>query len=236
MSEPSKPFRRFARLEIGELTASPPTPSSVPPIAISDQRMKPAAGTLCSHCGQANEEVRDYCWACLKTLKAVQPPTSNTEDVVTIVLNGVTYNSSDPGLPQDVQTLMRWIQKYGYSEKLLKQWQDWRQTRSVPKVSQAGSRRVSAFRGDRVTVLRLDDKVYLSDQPDLPPDIQALMERIQRDGVTPELLQDLRQRGPVQFRPENTPLPSDGDVHFWNHVSKIRKAPPNGDGSMDLGI
>jgi hypothetical protein len=222
----SSSLRRFQNLEIGVLHQAPlPASDAGQPISQTPQ-------ILCHHCGQANEAAREFCWACSKELKAVQEPTSKTLDVITIVLNGKSYCSNDPGLPDDIKILMDHIRKNGYSEELINQWKQWRLTRNSDKVKEpAAERQVSAFSGNRISVLRIDGKVYTSDQTDLPQDIQTVMNRISREGVTPGLLEELRRQSPsqgaVKYRPHSTPLPSDGDVCFWDAVFGKTKVEPS---------
>lgn len=225
-------IQRFERLEIGELRAEPAA--------------APAGEShfLCRHCGKANEKARTTCWGCSKPLgeKAPAAPKGPAQPVdVTLVLDGFTYRSTDKDLPEDVRELMLRINRSGYSEALLAQWRVWRaRKRTVPPVAHeqppstpseyqepipdlappAGAEdNIKVFKGQRVSVIRIDEKVYTSDDKDLTPELKDFFRYIDEHGVTPALMEHLRAQGKnVKFRPANTASPSDGDVAFWKHV------------------
>lgn len=214
---------RFDHLEIG--------PQREPPDAAPERR----ASTLCLRCGQANEREREVCWACAKPLterRAV--PAAAVEQDITIVLDGQTYRSTDPALPEDVKTLIARIRKEGYSPELLADWRSWRATRRShePRTArEAGviddhrgedeEEGVKVFRGQRVSVIRLDGKVYTSDDPGLSDEMKVLFQYIEDHGVTPELMDTLRARGRrVKYRPPTTAAPSDGDLAFWRAAAR----------------
>lgn len=223
-------LNRFEHLEIG---AKPATAAPKP---------APRSQRLCPRCAQANEPERTTCWACYKPLTADAAPTSRKgPDDVTIVLDGKTYKSSDKDLPDDVAALIKRIQEEGYSETLLAEWRSWRATRRSPKPSERpfdvetrgedAERDIKVFKGQRVSVIRLDGKVYTSDDKNLTPEMQALFAYIDREGVTPELMESLRRHGPdVKLRPASTAMPSDGDVAFWKDVAA--KSPPAVEGPI----
>jgi hypothetical protein len=213
-------LNRFQNLEIGGAKPAPAAP--------------PAGRTLCKHCGQANEEKRPHCWACFRPMgtfaEEARKPAPNQE--IAIVLNGTAYTSSDPRTPPDVKVLMAWIRQEGYSEALLEKWQAWLKTRgqsaAAPQPEAAPPRpienadRVEAFQGQRISVVRVDGKLYKSDDRDLPEEIKEIFGYIERDGVTPALLDHLRRHGTrVKYRPPTTPMPSDGDLDFWDNVKKV---------------
>lgn len=212
-------LRRFETLEIAGSTLAIPT------LPVTLERV------LCPSCGQANEKGRDVCWACFKPLAAPIHMTPEPDQEVCLVLDGVSYRSTDSGLPSDIQELIARIRKEGYSQKLLNDWQTWRAARGNPPPAAPDTRdflqrkpdldRVQAFRGQRVSILRIDGKIYKSDDSDLPPEIQEIFGFIEKEGITPPLMQHLRLYGTkVKYRPLSTPLPSDGDHRFWDAAKK----------------
>lgn len=205
-------LNRFANLEIGELRA--PGSSS----AASPQR------TLCRHCSQPNEPQRETCWACFKKLGADAPAQRPAEPDFTIVLDGKTYKSSDKDLPEDIRELMKRIQEKGYSEDLLVEWRNWRLTRNEARLAAQHNREVKVFKGQRVSVIRIDDKVYTSDDPNLSADFKELFAYVEKHGVTPALMEHLRGQGAsAKFRPATTAQPSDGDLEFWKQAEAQMK-------------
>lgn len=195
---------RFERLEIGE-SAPAAGPAEAP------------AGRLCAHCGHANEAERETCWACYKPVAAA-PKQAAAPDDITIVLDGFTYRSSDKDLAPDVRELMDRIRKRGFSQELLLEWRDWRLTRHSQKTEP--EREVKVFKGQRVSVISIDGKVFTSDDKDLSPAMKELFGYIEANGVTPELMEHLRGAGPsVKVRPADTVSPSDGDLEFWKRVN-----------------
>lgn len=84
---------------------------------------------LCTHCGQYNEKVRTHCWACYRWVGEKVPPPTPRPDLE-LILDGKSYRSADEDLPEDVRILMGWIQRDGYSTKLLSKWRQWRATRN----------------------------------------------------------------------------------------------------------
>lgn len=214
---------RFEALEIGTAkmpvapaSSAAPTPSKPAPAPAA------ASGVPCVHCGQANEPQRETCWACYRYvgIKAGARGHQKAQDDITIVLDGLTYRSSDQNLPDDVRELMNRIRKRGFSQELLAEWRQWRAVRNVPAPAADDDDRVKVFQGQRVSVIRLDGKVYTSDDPDLSQDLRALFAYIEAHGVTPALMERLGAMGQVKVRPPTTAYPSDGDVDFWNQVKK----------------
>jgi hypothetical protein len=213
-------LNRFDYLEIGEL---PPQVSAPAPTPSQDKNL------LCPHCGQANEAVREVCWACCKPMTRKEPPPPPAEQPLELVLDGKHYVSTDPALPPDVAELMRSIRERGYTPQLLSEWRQWRATRNVGGIAaQAGPAvahpDVKLFRGQRVSVLRIDGKTYTSDMKDLPPDVKDLFDYLRFNEVTPELMDHLRRFGSrVKFRPFTAPNPSDGEVGFWKEAASALK-------------
>ncbi len=188
----------------------------------------PIERILCPFCGQANEKGRDLCWACYKHLVATTNATPADDQEVCVVLDGVSYRSNDPNLPPDIVDLIGRIRKKGYSPELLKQWQNERV--AARRISPAAASlmptyprpdRVEAFQGQRVTVLRLDGVLYKSDDANLPPAIVEIFSFIEKEGITPALMQHLRLYGTkVKYRPISIHQPSDGDLSFWDATKK----------------
>lgn len=217
---------RFDHLEIGAL---PPKPAAAAHTA--EERV------LCTHCGQPNEKARQTCWACFQPLgpEAAKPAPKGPKDI-TIVLDGLTYRSSDPNLPPDIKVLMDQIHEKGYSEELLAQWRTWRAARNEPgaarpypdpslvPVENQGKDPLTGnevFKGQRSSVIRLDGKVYTSTDMQLTPEIKELFGYIETHGVTPALMEHLRQIGnKATVRPATTPAPSAEDLAFWKDVAK----------------
>lgn len=255
---------RFEALEIGTDPVRKPAPAQTPAPATSPAasvEAPDAAGSVtCVHCDQLNEKGRDTCWACYRfvTVKTAGPSPRAQQDV-TLVLDGVTYTSSQADLPEDVAELMKRIAKKGYSHELLVEWRQWRATRNIkthapeaqpspaarlenPDAPTSGSDEslgIKVFRGDRVSVIRLDGKVYTSDDPGLTPELRQLFAYIDAHGVTPALMDYLRQLGTVKVRPPTTAYPSDGDLAFWGQVQEEQRrqqpAPQQPGGLRDFG-
>ena len=215
---------RFEHLEIGLLEAEPRTEAPILPA------LPPMERVACPHCGQLNEKARELCWACHRFVgaRAAGGPVQAPQEIV-LVLDGVTYKSDDPGLPQDIQALMDRIRRRGYSQELLAEWRSWRATRNAnlaparpfPEEAPAPEAKVEVFRGQRVSVIRLDGKVYLSDDPNLTPEFRRLFAYIEENGVTPALMEQLRLFGSkVKYRPSVTADPSDGDLRFWQDAKE----------------
>ena len=238
---------RFQALEIGA-SASPASaqPNAAKPVSVEPAPASSSADPShavqkvpCVHCGQLNEAGRETCWACYRFVRVKAPPPQTLRDPneITLVLDGVTYTSGQPDLPDDIAELMRRIKKNGYSQQLLADWRQWRVTRHTQPPptrdfepspeNTAGSDDslgIKVFRGQRVSVIRLDGKVYTSDDPSLSAELKALFQYIDAHGVTPALMEHLRQLGGVKLRPPTTAYPSDGDVAFWNSVQQSRQA------------
>ncbi len=232
---------RFEHLEIAPAGPDPAgTAACRPPGGGSPAPRK----RLCHRCGQANEPERTTCWACFKPLDAPKAAgKSAPPDDITVVIDGATYRSSDPNLPDDVAELIRRIRAHGYSPELLAQWRSWRVTRHEAPLPQrpfepgpaAQSDDVNVFRGQRVNVIRIDGRVFTSDDPNAPPELKELFGYIDRNGVTPALMDLLRQYGRAKYRPATTAAPSDGDLAFWREVNAAggqSSAPPPAPGPL----
>jgi hypothetical protein len=205
-------LNRFEHLEIGDLKA--------PPAAVSHTVDR----LLCPHCGQANESERTHCWACFWALKPELQPANRPapDQPIELVFNGVSYSSADPNLPDSIRVLMDRIRREGYSQKLMEDWQRSLAATPAPLGPPLfGDGRVQVFKGQRISIIRLDGKVYKSDDPGLAPEFKEIFDYVEREGMTPMLLQHLRLYGTkVKFRPLTTPTPSDGDKTFWNAAQK----------------
>lgn len=179
---------------------------------------------LCAHCGQWNERSREVCWACCKPLSTLPRPPEPTQDQpIDLIVDGVSYHSSDPHMPEDIRELMNRIRKHGYSKELLAEWQAWRreQRDALPSIPQGKFKSVEVFPGQRVSILRIDGVLYKSDDLNLPPEVKELFDYIEAEGLSPALLQHLRLYGTlVKYRPPSTPIPSDGDHDFWHAAKK----------------
>jgi hypothetical protein len=197
-------LNRFDHLEIGQARR-------LPPVSPGFTRR------ACAHCGQPNEQGRDICWACFKPLEGrTQDRYPNAGQEVHLVLDGMTYRENDPNLPPDIGRLIARIRVEGYSEKLLQRWREERKASGNKR-----GERVELFQGQRVNVLRMDGKLYRSDDPELPPEIKEIFGYVDSEGVTPSLMQHLRLYGTtVKYRPVTTPEPSDGDISFWDAARK----------------
>lgn len=208
-------LQRFDHLEIGDLEMN---------VTHEVDRV------LCSHCGQYNEKVRTHCWACYRWVGENAPPPTPRPDLE-LILDGKSYHSADPDLPEDVRVLMDWIQRDGYSQELLAKWRQWRATRNqaIYRARSADSfsdeetkNDVHVFRGQRVSVITINGKRYMSLDKDLPPDIKSLFDYLAQNEVTPELMDHLRTYGTkVKYRPPTTSTPTDGDVSFWKTVGSL---------------
>jgi hypothetical protein len=209
-------IERFDHLEIGEIHTRPAVPMD---------------RILCSHCGQYNETVRTHCWACYRWVGKNAPPPAPPGADLELILDGKSYRSQDPKLPEDVRVLMGWIQREGYSTDLIAKWRQWRATRNranpggqeegVPPTSPP-SEDIKVFRGQRVSVITINGKMYSSLDKNNPPDLKALFDYLADNEVTPALMDHLRTYGTkVKYRPPTTLDPTDGDVSFWGKISEL---------------
>lgn len=237
---------RFQALEIGATPKAPPAPAAAPSEPSAPPGPVTADKVPCVHCGQLNEKARETCWACYRFVRVKAPPQQSLRDPddITLVLDGITYTSNQPNLPADVRELFTRIHKSGYSQQLLADWRAWRADHGFsparapaappPAPVQPPPRRegestgsdealgIKVFRGQRVSVIRLDGKVFSSDDPNLTPELKQLFAYLDSHGVTPALMDYLRQMGGVKLRPPTTAFPSDGDLAFWDSVQQSR--------------
>jgi hypothetical protein len=207
---------RFDHLEIGQLKPTTAAPAT--------------NRVLCSKCNQVNEKERTVCWACFKPLQPVEEKPKPQEDQpIHLVLNGVHYQETDPNLPPDIRQLIQRIRREGYSPELVADWQKQVKQPLAPAQPSSepvtpplfGDGRVQVFKGQRISILRLDGKLFKSDDPALPAELHEIFAYIDQEGVTPALLQHLRLYGTkVRFRPTTTGTPSDGDLDFWDAAKK----------------
>lgn len=134
------------------------------------------------------------------------------------------------------------IREKGYSPELLAEWRTWRASRNEPgaaapypdpslvPVENQGKDPLTGnevFKGARSSVIRLDGKIYTSDDKSLPPEIKELFGYIETHGVTPALMEHLRQvGGKTTVRPATTPAPSSEDLAFWKDVAATEPLEP----------
>ncbi len=79
----------------------------------------------CSACGATNQSDRRNCWVCGRDLPAAaNKPAApeNSENIITLNIDGKIYRSSDKFLPPDIYALMQRIRKEGYSSKIIDDW------------------------------------------------------------------------------------------------------------------
>lgn len=78
----------------------------------------------CKACGSANQSERRNCWVCGKDffLKAGEEVKINTDNVITLNIDGIQYKSTDKNLPLDIRILMERIRRDGYKKELIDDW------------------------------------------------------------------------------------------------------------------
>ncbi|MBL8023213.1 MAG: hypothetical protein JNK54_02870 [Elusimicrobia bacterium] len=208
-----KKMGRFSHLEIGETvhTLLPPTQN----------------GKSCEHCSQSNEIHRTFCWACFKPLMEQSLPLKETP--LTVVVNGTTYRSDQADLPPPLLRLFEQVRQKGFNQNVASQWAA-QEGHTLQRSTELKTERGA---GNEVSVVRIDNNVFHSDDPSLPPEIRTLLKHVQTNPVTPALMDQLRQVGEkVKYRPANTLSPSDGDINFWTSVrnpaggAPLRTFPP----------
>ncbi|MDD5628179.1 MAG: hypothetical protein PHU21_03880 [Elusimicrobia bacterium] len=200
---------RFESLEIGEVAPAEPAAAL------------PGHRVFCRHCGRSNDEDQPACWACHEPVGRGVPLSGDVAAAAdgALVIDGVSYRPGDPDLPEDVRVLMERIRKDGWSQELLADWRAWRLGRSRRPGEAPPPPEVRIFKGQRVSVIRIDGKTYTSDDPGLSPQMRQLFAYLGEHGVTPGLMDCLRQVGnQARLRPGTTGCPSDGDLAFWRHV------------------
>ncbi|MCX5797085.1 MAG: hypothetical protein NTY77_16455 [Elusimicrobia bacterium] len=217
---------RFENLEIGELSSREPAAAALP-----------GRRVFCHHCGRSNDEDQPACWACHEPIARSIPAAGEVAVAAegALVIDGVSYRADDPGLPEDVRVLMDRIRKDGYSPELLVDWRAWRLGRNRRPGEAPPPPEVKIFKGQRVSVIRIDGKTYTSDDPALSPQMRQLFAYLQEHGVTPGLMDCLRQLGTkARLRPGTTACPSDGDLAFWQHVQTAPvPGPPEEETELD---
>ena len=253
---------RFQALEIGATPSATLSAAAKPPALPSPSQPPAVEKFPCVHSGQLNERDRETCWACYRFVRGKAPPPQSLRDPddITLVLDGVTYTSSQERLPSDVAELFRRIRKQGYSQQLLVEWRAWRAANggtlapaSAPRPAPSPVAPVPApgestgsddalgikvVRGQNASVIRLDGKVFTSDDPTLTPELKQLFAYLDAHGVTPALMEYLRQMGRVKLRPPTTAFPSDGDLAFWESVKKSHeeRVGPAGFSAADAAV
>lgn len=73
-------------------------------------------------CGAMNQKGRAYCWICGKYLGKEEAPQADTENVITLNIDGREYKSNQENLPLDVKILVERIRKNGYSKAIVDEW------------------------------------------------------------------------------------------------------------------
>jgi hypothetical protein len=161
---------RFGRLE---LSGAPP---SVAP-----------ARKSCSGCGADNAADAGECGSCRRVLEPEPQIIPNGAELA-LILDGTTYRSSDQDLPDDIAVLMRQIRQKGYSKKLLADWRGWRATRRSRKDR-------AAEPSKPLPVLRVNGRLLLGTDANLPEELRVLLSFIATRGVTPALIAHLKDLG-----------------------------------------
>lgn len=73
-------------------------------------------------CGAKNQRGRPYCWICGKYLGSGEPVKAQSDNVISLTIDGVEYRSDNENLPLDIKILMERIRKNGYSKQLVDEW------------------------------------------------------------------------------------------------------------------
>ncbi len=78
----------------------------------------------CSVCKAMNLKERTTCWVCGRNffVNRGQEPALNTDNIITLNIDGKEYNSSDIKLPADVKALMQKIRRDGYKKEVVEDW------------------------------------------------------------------------------------------------------------------
>jgi hypothetical protein len=163
---------RFTNIEL---------PGSLPP--------KPKeTGKACPGCDSPNAPGALECKACHRVLEPEPKVIPHGADLA-IVLDGQTYKSTDPGLPEDIKVLITQIRKSGYTPKLVADWRSWRATRRSAK-----AKAVPQPSGP-IPVLRINGRLLRWSDSDLPDDLRVLFSFIATNGVSAGLLNHLGELG-----------------------------------------
>ena len=78
----------------------------------------------CGVCKAMNLRERTNCWVCGRDffVNRAQEPKLNTNNVITLNIDGRVYTSSDIDLPSDIKALMQKIRREGYKKELVEDW------------------------------------------------------------------------------------------------------------------
>ncbi len=78
----------------------------------------------CGVCKAMNLKERANCWVCGRDffVNRAQEPKLNTNNVITLNIDGKEYKSSDIELPSDVKALMQKIRREGYKKEIIEEW------------------------------------------------------------------------------------------------------------------
>jgi hypothetical protein len=89
-------------------------------------------------CGAVNLKERKNCWVCGRdfSLWGDKAVSERPENIITLNIDGKIYKSNDPELPQGIVSLMEKIRREGYSEKLVNEWMQEKNTQVEDKQEQ----------------------------------------------------------------------------------------------------
>ena len=78
----------------------------------------------CQACGAVNQHDRRNCWVCGIdfSLQKEVSVSGQSENVITLNIDGRTYRSNDKYLPPEIYTLMARIRKEGYKPAIVDEW------------------------------------------------------------------------------------------------------------------
>lgn len=92
----------------------------------NDFQIKAKLVKKCDSCAAVNQQSRKNCWVCGKEFPdAKNLPKDDfpeSENVITLDIDGKVYNSNDKDLPVEVYLLIQRIRKKGYSRQLIDEW------------------------------------------------------------------------------------------------------------------
>lgn len=91
---------------------------------LADNYQKVARSIKKCNCGAINQGERRNCWVCGRdfSLAGDKNVAIDSENEITLNIDGVEYRSSDKQLPLDIVMLMERIRRYGYSKELVDSW------------------------------------------------------------------------------------------------------------------
>jgi len=83
-------------------------------------------------CGTMNQKDRRNCWVCGKdfSLMSGEEVNKESDNVITLNIDGKTYKSTDKNLPWDILILMDKIRQHGYDPKIIDEWVKERNSRA----------------------------------------------------------------------------------------------------------